>query len=72
MSYSVGEHFEQFIRTQVGAGRYNNASELVREGLRLVEEKELKLNALREHLKHAVKKGGAYSDDDLATLLAAE
>lgn len=36
MSYVVGEHFERFIREQVATGRYNNASEVVREGLRLV------------------------------------
>ena len=40
MSYAVGEHFERFIKSQVQAGRYNNASEVVREGLRLVEERE--------------------------------
>tara|TARA_R110000782_G_scaffold49668_13_gene108072 strand:+ start:295 stop:549 length:255 start_codon:yes stop_codon:yes gene_type:complete len=50
MSYAVGEHFDKFIREQVSAGRYNNASEVVREGLRLVEEREAKLKALRAAL----------------------
>ena len=50
MSYVVGEHFEGFIKKQVKAGRYNNASEVVREGLRLVEERETKLALLRTRL----------------------
>jgi len=50
MSCAVGEHFDKFIREQVQAGRYNNASEVVREGLRLVEEREARLKALREHI----------------------
>ncbi len=46
-SIVVGEHFEAFIDEQVSSGRYNNASEVVRAGLRLLERDELQLSELR-------------------------
>jgi antitoxin ParD1/3/4 len=70
MSYAVGEHFDKFIREQIDAGRYNNASEVVREGLRLVEEREAKLKALKEHIDSAIERGGKHSDEELAEILA--
>jgi antitoxin ParD1/3/4 len=39
-SYVVGEHFEHFIKHQLEGGRYSSASEVVRDGLRLLEEHE--------------------------------
>jgi antitoxin ParD1/3/4 len=39
-SFALGEHFEQFIDAQVTGGRYNNASEVVRDALRLLEDQE--------------------------------
>jgi antitoxin ParD1/3/4 len=72
MSYTVGEHFDAFIRDQVKSGRYNNASEVVREGLRLVEEREAKLVALREHVRMAIERGGAHSDEDIEAALLAD
>ena len=49
-SISLGDHFTDFIDTQVQAGRYGSASDVVRAGLRLLEEHELKVRALQEAL----------------------
>jgi antitoxin ParD1/3/4 len=49
-SFSIGEHFSAFVETQIGQGRYNSASDVVRAGLRLLEEQETKLAALRAAL----------------------
>lgn len=49
-SFSLGDHFSGFIEGQVLQGRYGNASDVVRAALRLLEEQELKLSALRAAL----------------------
>lgn len=49
-SFSLGEHFSTFIEGQVAQGRYGSASDVVRAGLRLLEEQEIKLEALRAAL----------------------
>lgn len=72
MNVSIGERWEKFVETTVQEGRYSSASEVVREGLRLVEEREAKLTALRETLNASVAGGGDVSDDDLDAALAAE
>ena len=41
-SFALGDHFEAFIEAQVQGGRYNNASEVVRDALRLIEEREIR------------------------------
>ena len=57
-SYSISSHLEHFVREQVESGRYNNASEVVRAGLRLLEDEqkrsELQLEALREAIRAGV------------------
>ena len=49
-SISLGDHFVSFIDTQVGEGRYGSASDVVRAGLRLLEEHESKVKALQDAL----------------------
>jgi antitoxin ParD1/3/4 len=50
-SVTLGEHFEAFIATQIQEGRFSSASETIRAGLRLLEEREMKLAALRRALQ---------------------
>jgi antitoxin ParD1/3/4 len=52
-SITLGSYFDQFIQSVLNKGRYKNASEVVRAGLRLLEEEEQKIMALR----HAIDKG---------------
>lgn len=71
-SYSLGEHFDRFVKEQVAAGYYNNESEVIRDALRQLEIRQLKLAALREHVQHALSQGGSYTDEDIDALLAAD
>ena len=54
---AVGKHFEDFIRSSIVSGRYNNASEVVRSGLRLLEDQEQKLAALRAAIAEGMSSG---------------
>jgi antitoxin ParD1/3/4 len=49
-SISLGDHFAEFIGQQIESGRYGSASEVVRASLRLLEEHEQKIGALRQAL----------------------
>jgi antitoxin ParD1/3/4 len=65
MNVSVGLRWEGFVAQIVEQGRYGSASEVVREGLRLVEEREAKLVALRQTLEASIARGGSHTDDDV-------
>jgi len=56
-SYALGEHFEEFISFQVNSGRFNNASEVVRAGLRLLEDAEKPAALTLEDLRHLIHEG---------------
>jgi antitoxin ParD1/3/4 len=62
-SISLGDHFRDFIEDQVADGRYSSASDVVRAGLRLLEEQEAKLTALRAALIEGEESGIATSFD---------
>lgn len=56
-SVALGSHFEEFIKKQLESGRFNNVSEVVRAGLRLLEDEE-KLRQIRhEGLRSAIQEG---------------
>ncbi len=71
MNVSVGERWENFIENAVKEGRYGSASEVVREGLRLVEEREAKLKALREEINTAIQSSGRLTADEVGAHLDA-
>jgi antitoxin ParD1/3/4 len=54
---NLTEHFDRFIESGVASGRFSNASEVVREGLRLLEEREAENRAKLEWLRGAAKEG---------------
>lgn len=68
-SYSLGTHFEELIRRQVRSGRFASASEVVREGLRLIEardaEREARLEALRTEIARGRESGPGIPADDV-------
>jgi antitoxin ParD1/3/4 len=56
-SYSIGKHFEGFIEKLIESGRYSTASEIIRDGLRLIEEREQSREAKLEWLRAEIQKG---------------
>lgn len=62
-SISLGTHFENFIESTVSQGRFNNASEVVRAGLRLLEEEEKRISVLRNAIREGIKSGRSENFD---------
>ena len=53
-SISLGNYFDQFVSSQVSAGRYKNVSEVIRAGLRMLENEESKATALRNAIQEGL------------------
>lgn len=69
-SVTLGEHFDQFINQQLNTGRYGSASEVIRAGLRVLEDQETKILNLRNMLVEGENSGVSdYSYDSLITEL---
>jgi len=71
MNVSIGDRWTNFVEDIVKSGRYASASEVIREGLRLVEEREAKLNALRDTINASIEAGGHNTDEDVGRALDA-
>lgn len=62
-SISLGDHFDNFVSSQVSAGRYKNVSEVIRAGLRLLEDEQSKTVALRNAIQEGIDSGIAQDFD---------
>jgi len=58
-SVAIGDHFQRFIERQVKQGRFGSTSEVIRAGLRLLEEREAKLEAFRFAVQEGIDSGPA-------------
>lgn len=56
-SVSLGKHFEEFVQYRIKQGRYKNASEVIRAGLRLLEAEEQKFYALKSAIEEGIESG---------------
>lgn len=59
-SISLGGYFDQFVSSQVATGRYKNVSEVIRAGLRLLENEENKVVTLRNAIQEGIDSGIAH------------
>jgi antitoxin ParD1/3/4 len=75
-SVALSSHFETFIRNQVESGRYNNVSEVVRAGLRLLEDAErqkaIELQALKNDIAAGKASGAALAAEPVFDRLQAK
>ena len=62
-SVSLGDYFEDFVENRIAEGRYKNASEVIRAGLRLLEEEEKKMAALKGAIQEGINSGIAKDFD---------
>ena len=75
-SYVIGDHFEKFIRAQIEAGRYASASEVIRDSLRLLENRErlrqIEIEEYREKVKEGMTSGQGIAADAVFDQLEAK
>ena len=56
-SVALGDYFEGFVENRISEGRFKNASEVIRAGLRLLEDEENRIKALRNAIKEGINSG---------------
>lgn len=74
-SISLGDYFEDFVEAKITEGRYKNVSEVIRAGLRLLEEEEDKVQILKKAIQEGMDSGIATDFDPqkhLQSLLASK
>ena len=59
-SISLGNYFDQFVQSRISEGRFKNVSEVIRAGLRLLEEEESKVIALKTAIQEGIDSGIAH------------
>ncbi|EHO07820.1 CC2985 family putative addiction module antidote protein [Myroides odoratimimus CCUG 12901] len=62
-SVSLGDYFEGFVEAKINEGRYKNASEIIRAGLRLLEKEENEIQVLRNAIQEGIDSGIAEDFD---------
>ncbi|WP_312901204.1 type II toxin-antitoxin system ParD family antitoxin [Chryseobacterium taichungense] len=62
-SVSLGDYFEDFVDSKVSEGRFKNASEVIRAGLRLLEEEENKIQLVKNAIQEGINSGIAHDFD---------
>jgi len=67
-SVTLGEHFEKIIEKSIESGRYSSASEVIRAGLRMIDEREKKIHLLRQAIEAGEKSGYVKNFDPLEHL----
>jgi antitoxin ParD1/3/4 len=71
-SYTLGAHFEKFIQAQLAGGRYNNASEVLRDALRMMEESEQRLAAALQRGLDDIEAGRVYPMEEVTREVMAD
>ena len=76
ISVALGPHFEEFVKAQLRSGRYNDVSEVVREGLRMLEDQEkwrqLELETLRAEIQKGFDSGPGIPAEEVFSRLEAK
>jgi len=67
-SVTLGKHFEEIIAKTIKSGRYSSASEVIRAGLRMVDEREQKIELLREAIEAGERSGYVKNFDPIKHL----
>ena len=71
MDVPIGERWQPFIMAAVETGRYTSAGDVVTEGLKLVQQQEERLQALREMVESSIEQGGSFTDEEVAASIEA-